>query len=288
METFQQILAGEQRSLFLVLALSFMLLEYITARALGKHTHNAKESAASFGVALGNIAIRAALAGLVAAPFMLVYEQRIFTLPHDTLWGLVLLFFGVEFCYYWQHRAAHQIRWFWASHNVHHSPSKINLTAAIRLGWTGLLSGNFLFYLPLIWLGFHPIAVVALLAFNLNYQLFLHTELVRSLGPLEWVFNTPAHHRVHHASNTECLDKNFGGILIIYDRIFGTFAKQPASEALRYGLTKPLLSHNPVRIAFYEWGRMWQDMKQAWKPGRKTLRRTELRQMGRILFGPPS
>ena len=123
----------------------------------------------------------------------------------------------------------------WATHAVHHSATKLNFTAAIRLGWTGNISGNFLFFLPLIFIGFHPFAVIGMLGVNLFYQFFIHTELVSRLGPLEWILNTPAHHRVHHASNPACLDKNYGGILIVFDRIFGNLRRgaSGSSAALR-------------------------------------------------------
>ena len=113
----------------------------------------------------------------------------------------------------------------------HDSPTKLNLTAAIRLGWTGNISGNFLFFLPLVWIGFHPFAVVTMLGINLTYQFLIHTELAPRLGPLEFVLNTPAHHRVHHASNEACLERNYGGMLIIFDRLVRHFRTAPSGRA---------------------------------------------------------
>ncbi len=179
--------------------------------------------------------------------------------------------------YYWQHRASHRIHWMWATHAVHHSATKLNFTAAVRLGWTGNISGNFLFFLPLVWFGFHPFAVIGMLGVNLFYQFFIHTELVPRLGPLEWILNTPAHHRVHHASNPACLDKNYGGILIVFDRMFGSFAEAPPHEALRYGLVHGTSSYNPVRIALGEWRNMFRDFARA----------TTLRARVKTLLGPP-
>jgi sterol desaturase/sphingolipid hydroxylase (fatty acid hydroxylase superfamily) len=129
----------------------------------------------------------------------------------------------------------------------------------------------------MVWLGFHPLAVLGMMSINLSYQFFIHTQLAPSLGPLEWVLNTPRHHQVHHASNASCLDKNFGGILIIFDRLFGTFAARPADEALRYGLARPLTSYNPVYIAFHEWIAILRDLgrAQGW------------RECWRLLFGRP-
>jgi sterol desaturase/sphingolipid hydroxylase (fatty acid hydroxylase superfamily) len=178
-------------------------------------------------------------------------------------WTILLLFLGTEFFYYWHHRFAHEVRWLWATHAVHHSAKHFNLSAAYRLGWTGWLSGNFLFFIPLCWLGFHPIAVAASLSINLMYQFWIHTELIPKLGWLEWVFNTPSHHRVHHAANPEYVDRNYGGVLIIFDRLFGTFTVESPDRLLTYGLTHPLRSYNPVKIVFHEWSRLFQDLRVA-------------------------
>jgi sterol desaturase/sphingolipid hydroxylase (fatty acid hydroxylase superfamily) len=271
------VVPGEYRGLFLATALAFMALEFLVARRLRREVHDAAETASSLAIAVGNALIRGALAGVIAIPFIFVYEHRLFDVPLDSVWALLGLFLGLEFLYYWMHRAAHTVRWLWATHSVHHSPTKLNFTAGIRLGWTGLISGNFLFFLPLVWLGFHPLAVIAMLALNLFYQFFLHTELAPRLGPLEWVFNTPRHHSVHHASNGSCLDKNFGGFLIIFDRLFGTFAAPPKDEPLRYGLTEPLKSQNPLYVVFREWLQMAADLRRA----------RSARDVWRTLFGAP-
>jgi sterol desaturase/sphingolipid hydroxylase (fatty acid hydroxylase superfamily) len=268
---------GEYRGLFLVTALAIMALEFVVARRLNREIHDVSETASSLAIAVGNGFIRASVAGIVAIPFIFVPQHRLFDIPLDKVWALLGLFLGLEFLYYWMHRAAHTVRWLWATHSVHHSPTKLNFTAGIRLGWTGLISGNFLFFLPLVWIGFHPLAVIAMLALNLMYQFFLHTELAPRLGPLEWVFNTPRHHSVHHASNGSCLDKNFSGFLIIFDRLFGTFAVPPKDEPLRYGLTEPLKSQNPLYVVFREWLRMAADLRRA----------RSARDVWRTLFGPP-
>jgi sterol desaturase/sphingolipid hydroxylase (fatty acid hydroxylase superfamily) len=188
-----------------------------------------------------------------------------------------VLFLGVEFCYYWFHRASHRVRWLWATHAVHHSATRFNLSAAIRLGWTGQLTGAFIFFLPLAWLGFHPLAIGAMLSVGLLYQFFLHTSLPVSLGPLEWVLNTPNHHRVHHASNESCLDKNYGNTLIIFDRLFGTFATAPREETMRFGLKGREASVNPFKIALGEWGHLLRDVAKT----KGLWRRLQ------VLFGAP-
>jgi len=276
-DTLPGVVPREFRGIFLLIALAFITMEFILARHLRREVHDAAETASSLVIAVGNALIRATLAGVMAVPFVFVYEHRLFDIPLDNLWALLGLFLGLEFLYYWMHRTAHTVRWLWATHSVHHSPTKLNFTAGIRLGWTGLISGNFLFFLPLVWLGFHPLSVIAMLALNLFYQFFLHTELAPRLGLLEWVFNTPRHHSVHHASNGSCLDKNFGGILIIYDRLFGTFATPPEDEPLRYGLTEPLKSQNPFYVVFREWMRMAGDLRRA----------RSARDVWRTLFGAP-
>jgi sterol desaturase/sphingolipid hydroxylase (fatty acid hydroxylase superfamily) len=170
------------------------------------------------------------------------------------------------------------VRWFWATHAVHHSPNELTLAAALRLGWTGKLTGSALFFAPLVWLGFPPAAVLATLAANLLYQFWLHAPWMPRLGPLEWVLNTPTHHKVHHASNPEYLDCNYGGVLIVFDRLFGTFVDLRDDVPPRYGLTTPLVTHNPIRIALHGWLALAQDLRAA----------RGVRAGLRILFGPPA
>ncbi len=271
------VVSPEIRLVILATALGFMALEYILGRLADRDTHDLKESAASLAVALGQGLMRGIEAVVVALPFAFVYQHRLFDFDQTSPFSLSALFIGSEFLYYWHHRASHRIRWLWATHRVHHSTTRLNFTAAIRLGWTGNISGNFLFFLPLAWLGFHPFAVVAMLGLNLMYQFFIHTELSPRLGLLEWVLNTPAHHRVHHACNRSCLDRNYGGVLIVFDRLFGTFAAAPEDQPLRYGLLGVAPTLNPVRIALDEWREMFRDFHA----GRSWLERWH------VLFAPP-
>ena len=263
---------------FLALAMIFVAAEYIYAR-LSAHDedHDIEETVASIGVALGDVAARVITGGIAAIPFLWLYRHRLFDIPLDKGWALLALFLGVEFCYYWFHRASHRIRWLWATHSVHHSATHFNLSAAIRLGWTGQLTGAFVFFLPLAWLGFHPVAIGAALALGLLYQFFLHTSFDVSLGPFEWVLNTPRHHRVHHASNERCLDRNYGSTLIIWDRLFGTFAQAPAAEPLRFGLKGRKSTNNVFQIALGEWFCLAGDVVRA-KGWRGKLY---------AIFGPP-
>jgi sterol desaturase/sphingolipid hydroxylase (fatty acid hydroxylase superfamily) len=183
----------------------------------------------------------------------------------DRWYHWVALFWGLEFCYYWFHRMNHEVRWWWATHSVHHTPEQMNIAASYRLGWTGHITGSFIFYVPLMFLGFEAKVVYAMLHINLLYQIWLHTELVPKLGWFEYIFNTPSHHRVHHATNPKYLDCNYGGVVIIFDRLFGTFAEEDEREPCRFGLLKQVNTHNPFVIAFQEWGKIFKDLKSAKK-----------------------
>jgi sterol desaturase/sphingolipid hydroxylase (fatty acid hydroxylase superfamily) len=169
-------------------------------------------------------------------------------------WEWLLLFVLEDLCFYCFHRSSHKVSWLWASHVTHHSSKHFNLSVALRQTWTPFVAIPF--WLPLLLLGFDPLMVMTMQMISLFYQLFLHTTAVGSLGPLEYCFNTPMHHRLHHGVNAPYRDKNFGGILIIWDRLFGTFARAEPEEPVRYGIEPALNSYNPLRIAFHEWGRL--------------------------------
>jgi sterol desaturase/sphingolipid hydroxylase (fatty acid hydroxylase superfamily) len=235
----------------------------------------------AFAVSAADIAGRRVVDALglsIAAPLALwAYQHRVATVPLQGVLQGLALFLGMELAYYAYHRCAHRVRWFWATHAVHHSPNELTLAASFRLGWTGRLAGNTLFFTPLIWLGFAPSAVFGTLALNLLYQFWLHAAWIPKLGPLEWVLNTPSHHRVHHGSNPEYLDKNFGGVLIVFDRLFGTYAEERADVPVRYGWPRPMTSYNPFVVAFHEWARLLRDLVHA----------RSLRQAARVLFSPP-
>lgn len=224
-----------------------------------------------FGCSLGDLAGRRALELLpigIALPLIdFAWSHRVMTISLDHWWAWLLLFLGEEFCYYWYHRTSHRVRWFWATHAVHHSPNELNFANAYRLGWTGKLTGTPLFFAPLMFLGFEPAAVLGAVAVNLLYQFWLHADWIPKLGWLEYVFNTPSHHRVHHSSNLEYLDANYGGVLIVFDRWFGTFVEERAEVPCRYGLVKPLQSSNPIYVAFHEWLNLAHDLRQARNPG---------------------
>jgi sterol desaturase/sphingolipid hydroxylase (fatty acid hydroxylase superfamily) len=195
-----------------------------------------------------------------------VYGFRIHTFSMDQWHHWVLLILLVDFLYYWLHRSMHGIRWMWASHVVHHSPVTITFSGAYRISVTSILSMLFIFYLPLYFLGFPPSAFVQAYAVHLFYQFWLHTDLIPKLGWLEYIFNTPSHHRVHHAVNPRYIDKNHGGIFIIYDRLFGTFQEELDSDPCRYGLVGHAPSHNILKIFFQEWWAVIKDIRTCRSP----------------------
>ncbi|MBC7616833.1 MAG: sterol desaturase family protein [Pedobacter sp.] len=188
-----------------------------------------------------------------------IFEHwRLFDLPR-TMWVLIILFIGVDFFYYWFHRMSHQVNALWAAHIVHHQSEEYNLTVALRQSWFQSWF-SWVFYLPLAFIGFDPLLFVTLSAFNLLYQFWIHTRVIKSMGILEYILNTPSHHRVHHGSNPKYIDKNHAGTLIIWDKLFGTFQKE--EEEVYYGITTPLASWNPVWANFHYWAELWHTAKQ--------------------------
>ena len=218
------------------------------------------------------------LALLLLMPFFLwLYQFRLFDIELSAT-TIAFAFLLQDFLYYWFHRASHHIRWLWASHVAHHSSRLMNFSTAFRQSLTYPLSGMWLFWTPMILVGFEPAIVFAVVALNLAFQFFVHTQAVKKLGVLEWIFNTPSHHRVHHACNPMYIDKNFAGVLIIWDRLFGTFVEERDDEPCRYGITDDFNSDNPLTITFYEWRKMLTDSVKpgAWK------------HLPAILFGAPT
>ena len=206
---------------------------------------------------LGNVFVGLFTKGVVITLFMFLYEYRFFTIPF-TWWAWILILFAEDFVYYWNHRIAHESRLFWASHVVHHSSKKYNLSTALRQTWTGGFY-TFIFWLPLVFIGFHPLMIVTQMSISLLYQYWIHTELITKLPKwFEAIFNTPSHHRVHHATNPQYLDRNHAGIFIIWDKFFGTF--EPEIEKPTYGLVCNINTNNPIKVAFLEWAEMFNDV----------------------------
>ncbi|MFT6760369.1 MAG: sterol desaturase/sphingolipid hydroxylase (fatty acid hydroxylase superfamily), partial [Psychroserpens sp.] len=198
--------------------------------------------------------------------FLFLHQFAIFDIGYQW-WAWVLLFFADDLSFYWHHRLSHHIRILWAAHINHHSSENYNLAVALRQSWTELFY-KYIFWLWLPILGFEPVMIFMMMGFSLIYQFWVHTKTIKSLGPLEWIMNTPSHHRVHHASNTRYLDRNHAGILIIWDRIFGTFQKEEETDPVVFGITSNIHTHNLFKIAFHEFQSIWKDIKSA--PNLKT------------------
>ena len=243
-----------------------LVLEYLAYRHLGEE-HNegligfeSRDTRTSLTMGMGNVAINFVWKFGVLALYAAIYALTPLRLDPGDWWVWLLLFFADDFSYYWFHRVSHESRAFWASHVVHHSSQHYNLSTALRQTWVPMTYLPFWLWLPAV--GFEPWMVLLAQAWSLIYQFWIHTERIRKLPrPLEFVLNTPSHHRVHHGINEQYLDRNYGGILIIWDRMFGTFA--PEGERVRYGLTTQLRTFRPVRVAFHEYIAMWHDIKRA-------------------------
>lgn len=222
--------------------------------------YDARDSRTSLAMGLGNVVINIGWKLVVLSAFAAAYSVSPIRLPADNPLTWVALFFADDFLYYWYHRTHHTIRVFWASHVVHHSSEFYNLSTALRQPWTPFSSLPF--WLPLAFLGFSPWMILLQQSVSLVYQFFIHTERVnRMWAPIELVMNTPSHHRVHHGSQSQYLDKNYGGILIVWDRLFGSF--EPEGERVVYGLTKNVGSYNPLRVATHEFAAIWDDVRRA-------------------------
>jgi len=253
-----------------------ILIEMIVVRITKKGRYEARDSAASLSMGFGNRVFGIAFGGFAVLAYFAVYEFRLFTFGWT--WAvMVACFFAEDLAYYWFHRIAHERRFFWASHIVHHSSQHYNLSTALRQTWTGTLGLNFIFWLPLVWIGFPPLMVLMFSSISLVYQFWIHTELIGRMGPFEWVMNTPSHHRVHHATNAKYLDANYAGVLIIWDRLFGTFVPEDDKEKPHYGIVSQLGTFNPFRVAFHEWAGIWRDVTHAKSP----------RDVLGYIFGPP-
>lgn len=253
-----------------------IIVEIVYAVKTQRELYEVKDAASSISLGLGNLLIGIVTKSFILVFFLFIYEHRFFTLGFDEWWVWVLCFFADDFSYYWFHRISHHVRFFWASHVVHHSSEKYNLAAALRQTWTGNLTGSFLFWSWMPLAGFHPGMVMLMQSVSLLYQFWIHTEAIDKMPRwFEFIFNTPSHHRVHHGSDLLYLDKNHAGILIIWDRMFGSF--QPEVFRPKYGLTKNVQTFNPVKIAFHEWINIFSDIRKS----------SSLKHIWGYLFHPP-
>jgi alkylglycerol monooxygenase len=251
---------------YIALAIPVFLLligiELLAARVLERDSYRLGDSVGdlSCGVLqqLTEVFLKTAL---FAAYATLYASHRRFDMPTSSAWAWVACFLGYDLLYYVYHRFSHEVNAGWASHVVHHQSEEYNLTVALR---QAAIPVSWVFYLPLALVGFPPAMFLTVSAFDTLYQFWIHTRLVGRLGPLEWVLNTPSHHRVHHGRNPRYIDKNHGGTLIVWDRLFGTFAEE--REEPVYGITKPLASFNPLWANLHYWVEMWDVARRAARP----------------------
>ncbi|WP_448528109.1 sterol desaturase family protein [Raineya sp.] len=221
--------------------------------------YHPKEAWASIAMGAGSVVINLFTKFVYFVAFTYLYENFSLWQLGFEWWVWLIAFFADDFSFYWHHRLSHQIRLLWAAHSNHHSSQDYNLAIALRQSWSeGFYKFLFYAWMPLV--GIPPLMVFTMISISLIYQFFLHTQMVRKLGFLEYFLNTPSHHRVHHGVNPQYLDKNHGGVLIIWDKIFGTF--EPEQEKVVYGMTKNIHTHNPFLIAIAEFQNITKDLKK--------------------------
>lgn len=254
--------------------LGLVVVEWIISTRKKVKIYDAKDSAAATVIGLVNVGLGLILKTLNFAFLLFFYTLISWSIPTEW-WTFILCFVAIDFFRYWAHRIAHEQRFWWATHVTHHSSKEYNFTVSFRLGWTQYI--KIIFFIPVILMGFHPIVFFLCHQLAVLYQFWIHSPFINKLPrPIEYIFVTPSHHRVHHGTNPQYIDKNYGSSLIIWDRIFGTF--EPEGETVVYGITKPLKHpYNPVYLNFHEWQDLWQDVRKS----------SSLKSKWKILFGPP-
>lgn len=253
-----------------------ILAEMLVALSRDRSRYCPKDTLTSLSFGLGSTIASALSAAAVYGLANWLYQFRLADIPY-AWWAWPLCFILDDFAYYVFHRAAHRVRWFWASHVNHHSSQHYNLSTALRQTWTGFFAGSFLFRMPLFLIGFPPAMVFFCAGLNLIYQFWIHTEAIGRMPRwFEFVMNTPSHHRVHHAVNPRYLDKNYAGVFIVWDKIFGTYKLEDDEDKIRYGLVKQLGTFNLIWSVFHEWAGIARDLWAA--PWRAKLM---------YLIGPP-
>jgi len=253
-------------AIHLAIPVFFLLIgvELVLARLVARDVYRLSDSVndLSCGI-LQQVAEVFLKTALFAGYASLFASRRLLEVPATGAGAWAACFVGVDFLYYWFHRWSHEAGAGWAAHVVHHQSEEYNLTVALRQG-AFQPAFSWVFYLPLALVGFPPVMFLAVSSLNTLYQFWIHTRLIGRLGPLEWVLNTPSHHRVHHARNPKYVDRNHGGTLIVWDRLFGTFREEQDEPV--YGITKPLASWNPIWANLHQWSEMWDVARRAERP----------------------
>lgn len=241
-----------------------------------KHFYSVKGVIANVYLTSLNMGLDLLIRGVCLAVLLYFYQFKFVVIDSDAhpyLYWISLLVFQ-DFMFYWLHRVDHYSRFFWAVHVTHHSSEEFNLTVGFRSSVFQPLY-RFIYFIPLVLIGFQPLDILFIYAATQIYGILIHTKTIGKLGILEFILSTPSHHRVHHASNIKYLDKNMGMFLIIWDRLFGTFAKE--EETVVYGLTANVNSYNPVTMVFHEWKAIFKDV----------VKTKGLKNKLGYVFGPP-
>ena len=258
----------------IILALIF--IEALISNLQNASYYKKEDTLCTIGLLTGNILMVFAVKGLTLALHFYLYQFRLFDLasmiPLWVMW--ILTFILIDLVFYIYHRISHRSRFLWAIHMSHHSSEEMNFAVSFRQAWLGPVSKiPFFILLPLI--GLDPTIIAVAGVISTLWGIFGHTQVIGKLGPIEWIFNTPSHHRVHHGANEQYIDKNYGNLLIIWDRMFGTF--EPEKANVRYGLVKNVNTFNPIKITLMEWSSIFKDMSKA----------PNLKESFNIFFGPP-
>ncbi|PSR05524.1 MAG: C-5 sterol desaturase [Bacteroidetes bacterium SW_11_45_7] len=271
--------------------LLLILAEVIYSNLHDLDLYHGKDTFASLVMGLGSVLISIGVKFIAFAGFSFLYQFALFDIGYQW-WAWLILIFADDFTFYVHHRASHSVRLLWAAHVNHHSSKRMNLGTALRQSWTELFY-KYVWWIWLPLLGFPPIMVLTMISINLIYQFWIHTETIGKLGPIEWLFNTPSHHRVHHATNIKYLDRNHAGMFIIWDRLFGTFVEEDENEQPDYGIRGPHPTYNPFHIATHAFIDLWRDIRQpnplwvklryifmppGWSPDGSTLTTNQLRE----------
>jgi sterol desaturase/sphingolipid hydroxylase (fatty acid hydroxylase superfamily) len=242
--------------------IALILGEAIYSNAKGLNFYKLNDTLGSYGLLVGNVVISL----LTKSSFLLfniyLYQFRLFTINDlmNVFFVVVLTFVAIDFIYYWFHRCSHRIKFLWAMHMNHHSSEEMNFVVSLRQAWFAPFA-KVIFFMPLPLIGFDPLITVVVGIASTFWGVIGHTQWINKLGPFEYIFVTPSHHRVHHGSNDQYIDKNFGNLLIIWDKFFGTF--EPENEKVIYGIKENVKTFNPIKITFMLWIKMYKDSKSA-------------------------
>jgi len=258
------------------IVLAMIFFEILVSNFQNQNFYKKSDTLCTIGLLLGNIIVAFAIKGTVLAFHIYLYQFRAFDFVNQIpIWALwIITFISIDLVFYIYHRMSHRIRFLWAIHLSHHSSEEMNFAVSFRQAWFGPIS-KIPFFIVLPLLGFDPTIVAVAGVISTLWGIVGHTQVIGKLGPLEWIFNTPSHHRVHHGSNKQYIDKNYGNLLIIWDRMFGTF--EPEEEEVKFGLVNNVNTFNPVKVTFIAWMSMINELKQ----------KNSLSEVIKVIFGPP-